>query len=101
MNHDSIVLEGVTTHNLKSVDVALPKGKFIVAVGVSGSGKSSLIIDTLFEHSKSLYLGALSSRSLDLGDGDYHVDRIAGTQPPSLCASVTAATATPVRPWAR
>ncbi|MFD3441710.1 flavin reductase [Streptomyces sp. NPDC058685] len=82
MNHDSIVLEGVTTHNLKSVDVALPKGKFIVAVGVSGSGKSSLIIDTLFEHSKSLYLGALSSRSLDLGDGDYQFDRIAGTQPP-------------------
>ncbi|MFD4633982.1 flavin reductase [Streptomyces sp. NPDC058284] len=80
--NDSIVLEGVTTHNLKSVDVALPKGKFIVAVGVSGSGKSSLIIDTLFEHSKSLYLGALSSRSLDLGDGDYQFDRIAGTQPP-------------------
>lgn len=82
MKHDSIVLEGVTTHNLKSVHVDLPKGKFIVAAGVSGSGKSSLIIDTLFEHSKSLYLGALSSRSLDLGDGDYHFDRIAGTQPP-------------------
>lgn len=82
MNHDSIVIEGVTTHNLRSVDVTLPKGKFIVAAGVSGSGKSSLIIDTLFEHSKSIYLGALSSRSLDLGDGDYQFDRIAGIQPP-------------------
>ncbi|MFD4275990.1 flavin reductase [Streptomyces cyaneofuscatus] len=80
--HGSIVLEGVTTHNLRSVDVTLPKGKFIVAAGVSGSGKSSLIIDTLFEHSKSIYLGALSSKSLDLGDGDYQFDRIAGIQPP-------------------
>ncbi|MFF7730797.1 flavin reductase [Streptomyces sp. NPDC008001] len=82
MSLDSIRLEGVTTHNLKSVDVSLPKGKLIVAAGVSGSGKSSLVIDTLFEHSKTLYLGALSSKSLDMGDGDYQFDRIAGTQPP-------------------
>ena len=78
----SIVLEGVTTHNLKAVDVSIPKGRLVVAAGVSGSGKSSLIIDTLFEHSKSLYLGALSSNALDVGDGDYQFDRIAGTQPP-------------------
>ncbi len=82
MSAGSIVLEGVTTHNLRSVDVEIPKGRFVVVSGVSGSGKSSLIIDTLFEHSKSLYLGALSSRSLDMGDGDYHFDRISGTQPP-------------------
>ncbi len=84
MSADSgnIVLEGVTTHNLKAVDVAIPKGRLVVAAGVSGSGKSSLIIDTLFEHSKSLYLGALSSNALDVGEGDYQFDRIAGTQPP-------------------
>ncbi|MEV0205110.1 flavin reductase [Streptomyces sp. NPDC050788] len=82
MSLDSIRLEGVTTHNLKSVDVSFPKGKLVVAAGVSGSGKSSLVIDTLFEHSKTLYLGALSSKSLDMGDGDYQFDRIAGTQPP-------------------
>ncbi|BCL18369.1 flavin reductase [Streptomyces tuirus] len=82
MSPDSIRLEGVTTHNLKSVDVSFPKGKLVVAAGVSGSGKSSLVIDTLFEHSKTLYLGALSSKSLDMGDGDYQFDRIAGTQPP-------------------
>ncbi|CAL9394041.1 UvrABC system protein A [Streptomyces sp. enrichment culture] len=82
MSLDSIRLEGVTTHNLKSVDVSFPKGQLIVAAGVSGSGKSSLVIDTLFEHSKTLYLGALSSKSLDMGDGDYQFDRIAGTQPP-------------------
>lgn len=82
MSIDSIDLKGVTTHNLKSVDVAFPKGKLIVTAGVSGSGKSSLVIDTLFEYSKTLYLGALSSKSLDMGDGDYQFDRIAGTQPP-------------------
>jgi excinuclease ABC subunit A len=82
VSRDQIVLVGVSTHNLKSVDVAIPKGKLVVAAGVSGSGKSSLIIDTLFEHSKSLYLGALSSNALDVGDGDYQFDRITGTQPP-------------------
>lgn len=82
MSSDEIVLEGVTTHNLKSVDVSIPKGQLVVAVGISGSGKSSLIIDTLFEHSKSLYLDALSSKSFALGDADYQFDRIAGTQPP-------------------
>ena len=82
MSLDSIVLQGVSTHNLKSVDVVIPKGKLVVAAGVSGSGKSSLIIDTLFEYSKSLYLGALSSKALDLGDGDYQADRISGVQPP-------------------
>lgn len=81
-DNGSIVLEGVTTHNLKAVDLAIPKGRLVVVAGVSGSGKSSLIIDTLFEHSKSLYLGALSSNALDVGDGDYQFDRIAGTQPP-------------------
>ncbi|MFI6561185.1 flavin reductase [Streptomyces sp. NPDC050534] len=82
MSTDRIRLEGVTTHNLRSVDVSFPKGQLVVAAGVSGSGKSSLVIDTLFEHSKTLYLGALSSKSLDMGDGDYQFDRIAGTQPP-------------------
>jgi excinuclease ABC subunit A len=82
MSLDRIRLEGVTTHNLRSVDVSFPKGQLVVAAGVSGSGKSSLVIDTLFEHSKTLYLGALSSKSLDMGDGDYQFDRIAGTQPP-------------------
>ncbi len=43
-----IFIKGARVHNLKNIDVALPKNKFIVITGVSGSGKSSLTIDTLF-----------------------------------------------------
>jgi excinuclease ABC subunit A len=46
-NKNSILLSGVTTHNLKDVDVKIPLGKLICVTGVSGSGKSSLINDTL------------------------------------------------------
>lgn len=95
MSSQHIVLDGVSTHNLKAVTVAIPKGKIVAVVGVSGSGKSSLIIDTLFEYSKSLYLGALSSRSFDMGDGDYQVERVTGAQPPVALKQSTSRVANP------
>ena len=48
-------------HNLKNVDVAIPKRKLVVITGVSGSGKSSLAFDTLFAEGQRRYIESLSS----------------------------------------
>jgi excinuclease ABC subunit A len=57
----SIRLEGVRTHNLKGIDVEFPIGKMTVVTGVSGSGKSSLVFDTLYSESYRRYVESLSS----------------------------------------
>src|ERR1039458_6310213 len=46
--HDAIFIKGARMHNLKNVDVSIPRNKLVVVTGVSGSGKSSLTMDTLF-----------------------------------------------------
>jgi excinuclease ABC subunit A len=53
---ETIVVRGARIHNLKHVDVTIPKGKFVVVTGVSGSGKSSLAFDLLFEEGRKRYL---------------------------------------------
>lgn len=58
---DSILIKGARTHNLKNVTVAIPRNKFIVVTGVSGSGKSSLTIDTLFAEGQRRYAESLSA----------------------------------------
>ena len=45
---DRIIIKGAREHNLKNVDVTLPRNKLVVISGLSGSGKSSLAFDTLF-----------------------------------------------------
>lgn len=56
-----IIIKGARTHNLKNVDVIIPKNKFVVITGVSGSGKSSLTIDTLYAEGQRRYVESLSS----------------------------------------
>ncbi len=47
MEQDEIILRGVSVNNLKCIDLTLPKNKLVVFTGVSGSGKSSLVFDTI------------------------------------------------------
>src|SRR3954451_8972956 len=58
---DDILIKGARVHNLKNITVAFPRNKFIVVTGVSGSGKSSLTIDTLFAEGQRRYAESLSA----------------------------------------
>ncbi len=56
-----IIIKGAKVHNLRNVDVAIPRNKLVVVTGVSGSGKSSITIDTLFAEGQRRYVESLSS----------------------------------------
>ena len=56
-----IHIKGARTNNLKNVELKLPKNKLIVVTGVSGSGKSSLIMDTLYAEGQRRYVESMSS----------------------------------------
>src|SRR5438876_9225191 len=58
---DSIVTRGAREHNLKNIDVVVPRNKFVVITGVSGSGKSSLAFDTIFAEGQRRYVESLSA----------------------------------------
>ena len=58
---EHIIIKGAALHNLKSVDVAIPRNKLVVITGLSGSGKSSLAFDTLYAEGQRRYVESLSS----------------------------------------
>ncbi len=58
---ESIVIRGAREHNLKNIDVVVPRNKFVVITGVSGSGKSSLAFDTIFAEGQRRYVESLSA----------------------------------------
>lgn len=61
MNSDKIIIKGAREHNLKGVDLELPRNKLIVFTGISGSGKSSLAFDTIYAEGQRRYMESLSS----------------------------------------
>ena len=59
----NIVIKGAREHNLKNIDLTIPRDKLIVFTGLSGSGKSSLAFDTIYAEGQRRYVESLSSRS--------------------------------------
>ena len=80
MANDKIVIKGAREHNLKNIDLTLPREKFIVMTGLSGSGKSSLAFDTIYADGQRRYVESLSSYArMFLGRMDKpDVDEITG-----------------------
>ncbi len=61
MSIDKIIVKGARIHNLKGIDVDIPRNKFTVITGLSGSGKSSLAFDTIYAEGQRRYVESLST----------------------------------------
>ncbi|MCD8095316.1 MAG: excinuclease ABC subunit UvrA [Ruminococcus sp.] len=83
MANDKIIIKGAREHNLKNVDVTIPRDKLVVMTGLSGSGKSSLAFDTIFADGQRRYMESLSSYARQfLGQMEKpDVDSIEGLSP--------------------
>ena len=101
MSNDKIVIKGARANNLKNIDLTLPRDKLIVMTGLSGSGKSSLAVDTIYADGQRRYMESLSSYArMFLGQMEKpDVDEITGLSPAVSIDQKTTAT-TRVPPWA-
>ena len=97
---DVIEVRGAREHNLKSVNVTLPKKKLIVFTGVSGSGKSSLAFDTIFAEGQRRYVESLSAYARQfIGQMEKpRYDTIRGLSP-TISIEQKAASKNPGPPW--
>lgn len=83
MASDNIVVKGARSHNLKNIDITIPRDKFVVLTGLSGSGKSSLAFDTIYAEGQRRYVESLSAYARQfLGQMEKpDVDSIEGLSP--------------------
>ena len=72
MANDKIVIKGAREHNLKNIDLTLPREKFIVMTGLSGSGKSSLAFDTIYADGQRRCAACMGGM-LTVLNGDVHL----------------------------
>src|SRR6185503_15463767 len=80
---DQIVVKGARQHNLKNIDVVIPRNKLVVITGLSGSGKSSLAFDTIYAEGQRRYMESFSAYARQfLGTMERpDVDKITGLSP--------------------
>jgi excinuclease ABC subunit A len=83
MSHDVIEVLGARVHNLKDIDISIPKNKLVVITGISGSGKSSLAFDTIYAEGQRRYMETFGAYARQfIGDMERpDVDRITGLSP--------------------
>ena len=83
MDNKKIVIKGARVHNLKNIDLEIPRGKLVAMTGLSGSGKSSLAFETIYAEGQRRYVESLSSYARQfLGQMDKpEVDEISGLSP--------------------
>lgn len=96
-----IKIRGANEHNLKNIDLDIPRNKFVVLTGLSGSGKSSLAFDTIYAEGQRRYMESLSSYARQfLGQMEKpNVERIDGLSP-AISSIRNPRTATRARQWA-
>ncbi|HWR33014.1 MAG TPA: excinuclease ABC subunit UvrA [Chitinophagaceae bacterium] len=82
-NNDSIDVFGARVHNLKNIDISIPKNKLVVITGISGSGKSSLAFDTIYAEGQRRYMETFGAYARQfIGDMERpDVDKITGLSP--------------------
>src|SRR5437773_10284848 len=80
---DAIIIKGARVHNLKNIDVIIPRNKLVVITGLSGSGKSSLAFDTIYAEGQRRYMETFSAYARQfLGSMERpDVDKITGLSP--------------------
>ena len=83
MKHDVISVIGARENNLKNISIDIPKNKLVVMTGVSGSGKSSLAFDTLYQEGQRRYMESLNAYARQfLGNFEKpNVEKIEGLSP--------------------